>query len=63
LKKLNTFHDFADCAKFLIEKKITSNEKLAIVGRSAGGLLVGAVCNMFPELFKVAVGFLFYFIY
>lgn len=39
--KLNTFYDFADCAKSLIDSGVTSPENLAIVGRSAGGLLVG----------------------
>lgn len=55
LTKLNTFTDFADCAKHLIDAKYTSAEQLAIVGRSAGGLLIGATVNMFPSLFKCAV--------
>jgi oligopeptidase B len=53
--KMNTFHDFADCAKALISQQITTPDKLAIVGRSAGGLLIGATINMYPSLFKVAV--------
>ncbi|EOX99023.1 Prolyl oligopeptidase family protein isoform 2 [Theobroma cacao] len=55
LKKKNTFTDFIACAEFLIEKKYCSKEKLCIEGRSAGGLLIGAVLNMRPDLFKAAV--------
>jgi oligopeptidase B len=55
LTKMNTFLDFADCAKYLISQGVTDSSKLAIVGRSAGGLLIGAVINMFPSLFKAAV--------
>ncbi|MGE5498006.1 MAG: prolyl oligopeptidase family serine peptidase, partial [Syntrophothermus sp.] len=55
LNKKNTFTDFISCAEFLISSKYTSREKLAIHGRSAGGLLIGSVINMRPDLFKVAV--------
>ncbi len=55
LKKKNTFTDFIACARHLIKEGYTSRERLAIMGRSAGGLLIGAVLNMAPELFKVAV--------
>jgi len=55
LKKKNTFTDFVACAHHLIDEGYTSREKLAIMGRSAGGLLIGAVLNIAPELFKVAV--------
>nr|XP_043610054.1 protease 2-like [Erigeron canadensis] len=55
LQKKNTFTDFIDCAEYLIEKKYCTKEKLCINGRSAGGLLIGAVLNMRPDLFKVAV--------
>ena len=55
LKKKNTFTDFISCAKHLIEKEYTVPEKLSIEGRSAGGLLMGAVLNMAPELFRVAL--------
>ncbi len=51
LNKKNTFYDFIDCAEFLIENNYTSPEKLYAKGGSAGGLLVGAVANMRPELF------------
>jgi oligopeptidase B len=51
-KKKNTFTDFIDCAEFLIEENYTSPEKLFATGGSAGGLLMGAVINMRPELFK-----------
>lgn len=52
LKKMNTFYDFIDCATYLIEKKYTSAEKLFAMGGSAGGLLLGTVINLNPELFK-----------
>ncbi len=51
-KKKNTFTDFINCAEFLIEEKYTNAEKLFASGGSAGGLLMGAVVNMRPELFK-----------
>ncbi|MCS7019621.1 MAG: S9 family peptidase [Cytophagales bacterium] len=52
LKKKNTFYDFIDCAKYLIAAQYTSPEHLYANGGSAGGLLMGAVANMAPELFK-----------
>ncbi len=52
LKKKNTFTDFIDCAEFLIDERFTNSDKIFAVGGSAGGLLVGAVANMAPELFK-----------
>lgn len=55
LKKKNTFTDFITCAEYLLEQKYSSKEKLCIEGRSAGGLLIGAVLNMRPDLFKAAV--------
>jgi oligopeptidase B len=51
-KKKNTFTDFVDCAKFLIDERYTNPDKLFAMGGSAGGLLMGAVVNMAPELFK-----------
>jgi oligopeptidase B len=54
-KKMNTFNDFVDSAKWLIENKYTSPDRLVIQGGSAGGLLMGAVLNMNPELFKAAI--------
>lgn len=51
-KKKNTFTDFINCAEFLVEEKITTPEKLFASGGSAGGLLMGAVINMRPDLFK-----------
>ena len=52
MKKKNTFHDFIDCAEFLVTEKWTSPQKLVIEGGSAGGLLMGAVVNMRPDLFR-----------
>jgi len=50
--KKNTFKDFIDSGKFLIEQGFVNKEKLFAMGGSAGGLLMGAVLNMAPELFK-----------
>ncbi|MCX6658460.1 MAG: prolyl oligopeptidase family serine peptidase, partial [Euryarchaeota archaeon] len=55
LKKINTFTDFIACAEHLIGERYTSTDRLTIRGRSAGGLLMGAVTNMRPDLFKVVV--------
>ncbi|MCA0238012.1 MAG: S9 family peptidase [Bacteroidetes bacterium] len=52
LKKMNTFNDFIDCSEFLIQEKYTSKDRLFAEGRSAGGLLMGAVSNMRPDLYK-----------
>lgn len=51
LRKKNTFTDFIDCSKFVIKEKYTSAEHLYAEGGSAGGLLMGAVVNMAPELY------------
>jgi oligopeptidase B len=50
--KKNTFTDFIDCGKFLVAEGYTSSGRLFAAGGSAGGLLMGAVANMAPELFK-----------
>ena len=55
LMKRNTFSDFVACAEMLVEKKITSPKIMSCEGRSAGGLLMGNVINMRPDLFKCAV--------
>jgi len=55
LKKKNTFYDFIDCAEYLIAQKFTTPEKLFAMGGSAGGLLMGAVVNMRPDLFRGVV--------
>ncbi len=52
LKKKNTFYDFIDCGKYLIDQAYTNPEVMFASGGSAGGLLVGAVVNMAPELFN-----------
>ncbi len=52
LKKVNTFTDFNDCAEHLIKENYTSPDHLYALGGSAGGLLMGAVVNMQPELYK-----------
>ena len=52
MKKKNTFYDFIDCGKWLLANKWTSPDRLVIEGGSAGGLLMGAVTNLEPGLFK-----------
>ncbi|NNC35522.1 MAG: S9 family peptidase, partial [Croceitalea sp.] len=55
LNKKNTFTDFVDVSKYLIESKLTSSEHLYAMGGSAGGLLMGAVVNIAPELYNGVV--------
>lgn len=55
LQKKNTFTDFIDCSKYLIEKGYTSASHLYAMGGSAGGLLMGAIINMNPELYNGVV--------
>jgi oligopeptidase B len=52
MKKMNTFTDFIDSAEFLVKEQWTSKDRLVIEGGSAGGLLMGAVTNLRPDLFK-----------
>lgn len=52
LKKKNTFTDYIDCSEYLIAEKYTNKEKLFAMGGSAGGLLMGAISNMRPDLYK-----------
>ena len=52
LKKINTFTDFIDCGKFLVENKYTAKDKLFAMGGSAGGLLMGAITNMAPDMWR-----------
>ena len=53
--KMNTFTDFIDVADYLEKNKYTSSDRLAVQGGSAGGLLMGAVANMRPDLFKAMI--------
>lgn len=55
LRKINSFTDFIACAEHLIADGYTSSDRLVVRGRSAGGLLMGAITNMRPDLFKVVV--------
>jgi oligopeptidase B len=55
LNKKLTFEDFIACSEYLIDKKYTSPEKLAIMGGSAGGMLMGVVVNQRPELYKAVI--------
>lgn len=52
LQKKNTFTDFIDCSKFLIEQQMTSAEHLYAMGGSAGGLLMGVIANMAPQMYN-----------
>jgi oligopeptidase B len=52
LKKKNTFYDFIDCGDYLVEQKFTNPDMMFAMGGSAGGLLMGAIVNMRPDLWK-----------
>lgn len=54
-KKMTTFNDFVDCAQWLVDNKWTTPAQLVTSGGSAGGLLMGAVLNQRPDLFKAAL--------
>lgn len=55
MQKQNTFTDFITCAEFLIRERYTASDRLVIQGGSAGGMLMGAVVNQRPELFRAAI--------
>ncbi len=55
LNKENTFNDFADCAKALVQQGYVQHGNIATMGGSAGGMLMGAMANRYPDLFKVVI--------
>jgi oligopeptidase B len=55
MRKMNTFTDFIDVAEHLVQERYTATDRLAANGGSAGGLLMGAIANLRPDLFKVVV--------
>src|SRR5437899_11278527 len=55
MNKINTFTDFIASAEYLVNNKYTSKDRIVIQGGSAGGMLMGAVANMRPDLFKAVV--------
>ncbi len=55
LKKMNTFTDFISCGKYLVAQKITSPKYLCALGGSAGGMLMGGIINMEPNLWKAVI--------
>jgi oligopeptidase B len=55
MKKKNTFNDFVDVGQYLVDNKFTSKDRLIANGGSAGGLLMGAVANMRPDLYRAIV--------
>ena len=55
LNKKNTFYDFIDCGKFLVEQQYAAKDQLYAMGGSAGGLLMGAVMNLEPDMWKGVV--------
>jgi oligopeptidase B len=57
LNKKNTFNDFVDCAQYMVDEKYTYTEGLFAMGGSAGGMLMGAIVNMRPDLFKGIIAY------
>src|SRR5215469_5826826 len=55
MNKMNTFTDFIACTEYLVASKYGARDKIAIEGGSAGGLLMGAVTNLRPDLFRVVI--------
>ena len=55
MNKMNTFNDFVDCGKYLVKNDYSDDDNLFAMGGSAGGLLMGAVINQAPEIWKGAV--------
>ena len=56
-QKVTTFTDFIACAEFLVSENYTSPQKMAMAGGSAGGLLMGAVANLRPDLFRAVLSY------
>ena len=55
MKKMNTFYDFIDCAEHLVREKYTTPDRLVAHGGSAGGLLMGTIANLRPDLWRAVV--------
>lgn len=55
LYKQNSVHDFASCAKYLVNESYTHRDRLGAIGCSAGCLVVAATINMYPALFRAAI--------
>lgn len=53
--KLNSIYDFESCGNYLIEEGYVHKDRLGAIGHSAGGLLVGATINMYPDLFRASI--------
>lgn len=53
--KLNSIYDFVSCGNYLIKEGYVHRDQLGAIGHSAGGLLVGATINMYPDLFSAAI--------
>ena len=55
LNKLNSIYDFIFCGKYLVNEGYVHEDQIGAIGSSAGGLLVGAAINMYPDMFRAAI--------